>query len=145
MTVIYSEPEVKYSNKASRVNELYYLLKCDAEKNKMVEQLIIEREAAIKDAYNFTYGVVKWDIDQFNYPSRTENVVEEILALKEYYQKRIMRCEIKHKRFKEILEQIPFNDAEVLLKAFCSPLEVDVKEVKKVIRSNIHVVGKYYT
>lgn len=145
MTIIVTKPEIASSPIRSRVNELLYSLENDAKKNKEVERLLIEKKEAIDDAYNFSYGVTLWDENDRWMVNDTHHIACEIIALKSNYEKRIKRCRIRHKRFKTIIDQLPQTDAETLTKAFCTDIEVDEQDVKKVIRKHLKYLEQFYS
>lgn len=144
LAIVVTKPEIALSQIRSRVNELLFSLQNDAQKNSEVERLLIEKEEAIEEAYNFSYGITLWDKNQPWMVNDTQYIACEIIALKDYYDKRIKHCRIKHKRFKDIIDQLPQQDAEVLIKAFCTSLEVDEQEVKRVIRKHFKLIQSYY-
>lgn len=144
LAIIVTKPEVAFSSKRAQVNELLYSLGSDAKKNEMAEQLLIERDLEIEAAYDFSYGVAMIDpLDRW-YTSDTFHIVSEINAIKERYAKRIKRCRIRHERFKSIVEELSQEDAETFIRAFCTDLEVDEQDVKKIIRKHLKLIKSFY-
>lgn len=144
MTIVIVKPEKLGSVQRARVNELLYCLKCDAQKSKELEQLIKERDYEIANAYRFSYGVVNLDSTEPDICYDPFYLVSEIISLKERYAKRIQRFKIRHKRFKDVLDVLPAGDAEVLMKALCTSIEVDEREVKKVIKKHFNLIKGFY-
>lgn len=144
MAIIIVEPEKASSRIRSQINELLYLLQTDAQKNREIELLIRERDVAIREAYNFTYGVVTWDREEFSFIKDVSTLAGEAIAIRERYEKRLKRCTVKHKRFKTIVDNLLPNERETFLKAFCTDIEVDGREVKLIIKKYYTVINRYY-
>lgn len=144
LAIIVTKPEIAHSIQRARVNELLYSLGSDAKKNEFVEQLIIERDREIEAAYEFSYGVAILDPTDRWYTSDTFNIVSEIIALKERYAKRIKRCRVRHKRFKRIIAMLPEKDSDILARAFCTSIEVDERDVKRVIQKHFKLIKSFY-
>lgn len=144
MMIVVTKPEVASSRLRETINELLYSLQLDAKRNEELERLLIERDREITAAYQFSYGVATLDDSEGRLISSTHHIACEIIALKERYAKRIKRCRIRHKRFKDILEQLPTNDAETLATALCTSIEVDERDVKKVIRNHLKLIKSFY-
>jgi hypothetical protein len=144
LAIIITKPEIAFSNQRAQVNELLYSLGSDAKKNEVVERLLLERDQEIEAAYEFSYGVAMLDpIDRW-YSSDTFNIVSEIIALKERYAKRIRRCKVRHERFNSIVKGLPSEDAETFIRAFCTDLEVDERDVKAIIRKHYKFLASFY-
>lgn len=144
MAIIVTKPEIAKSRMRSHINELLYLLQTDAQKNREIELLIRERDAAIKEAYNFTYGIVTLNPEEFSFIKDVSTLAGEAIAIRERYEKRLRRCTVKHKRFKTIVNQLSNQERETFLKAFCTDIEVDEQEVKRIIRKHSASIGRYY-
>ena len=144
LAIIVTKPEKAFSNLRAQVNELVYSLGNDAKKNEMAEQLLIERDREVEAAYDFSYGVAMMDSLDRWYTSDTFHIVSEIIAIKERYAKRIQRCRIRHKRFYSIVEQLSPEEAETFIRAFCTNLEVDEQDVKRIIRKHLKLIQSYY-
>lgn len=144
LAIIITKPEIAFSSQRAHVNELLYSLGSDAKKNEVAEQLLIERDRAVEAAYDFSYGVAMMDpLDRW-YTSDTFHIVSEIIAIKKRYAKRMRRCKIRHERFNSIVEELPQGDAETFIRAFCTDLEVDERDVKLIIRKNIKLIKSFY-
>lgn len=144
LAIIVTKPEVAFSSLRAQVNELLYSLGNDAKKNRLAEQLLIERDREIEVAYDFSYGIAMIDpLDRW-YTSDTFHIVSEIIAIKERYAKRIKRCRIRHKRFKSIVEELSPEEAQTFIRAFCTDLEVDEQDVKKIIRKHLKLIKSFY-
>lgn len=144
LAIIVTKPEVAFSSQRAQVNELLYSLGSDAKKNEMAEQLLIERDQAVEAAYDFSYGVAMMDpLDRW-YTSDTFHIVSEIITIKKRYSKRIRRCRIRHERFNSIVEELSQEDAETFIRAFCTDLEVDERDVKLIIRKYLKLIQSFY-
>lgn len=144
MTIVVTKPEVASSTIRTAINEVLFSMQLDAQRNEELERLLIERDIAVKEAYRFSYGVVVMDKMEVPIISDTYFVACEVIALKERYAKRIRRCKLRHKRFKDILTQLPLSDSETLAKALCTSIEVDERDVKKVIRKHLKFMQSFY-
>lgn len=144
MAIIVVKPELAKSRKRAQINELLYLLKTDAQKNREIERIIRERDAAIADAYSFTYGCTTWDINEFSYIKDVATLAGEVIAVRERYVKRLKRCTVKHRRFKTIVDQLPTKERETFLKAFVTDIPVDEKDVKDIIKKHFAMINRYY-
>ena len=144
LAIIVTKPEIATSTLRTCVNELLYSLSIDAQRNKQIEQLMIERDLEVATAYDFNYGTAMMDpLDRW-YTSDVFYIASEIISLKERYSKRIRRCQVRHERFKSIVEELPQGDAEVFLRAFSTDLEVDEQDVKLIIRKHLKLIKSFY-
>lgn len=144
MAIIVTKPEIAHSSIRTKVNELLYCLQVDAKRNKAIEELLIEKDIAIRDAYKFSFGTRSYEEGVPGSRSDPFYHVVNIIALKECYEKRINRYRLKHARFHTIVEHLPFGDKETLIRAFCTSLEVDEQDVKEVIRKHLKYIESVY-
>ncbi|MEK4128543.1 hypothetical protein NYE67_02625 [Solibacillus sp. FSL W8-0474] len=144
MAIIVTKPEIAHSSIRTKVNELLYCLQVDAQRNKAIEELLIEKDNAIRELYKFSFGTRSYEEGVPGSRSDPFYHVVNIIALKEWYEKRINRYRLKHERFHTILEHLPFGDKETLIRAFCTTLEVDEKDVKEVIRKHLKYIESVY-
>ena len=144
MTIIAVKPEKAYSKVRAQINELMYLLQIDARMDREIERIIVQRDAAIEEAYSFTYGVTTWDHNEFSYTKDVPTLACEVIAIKERYEKRLRRCEIKNKRFKTILSLLSREEQDTLLKAFCTDIEVDECDLKRIIKKHLNTINHYF-
>lgn len=124
-----------------------YCIKRDAQRNREVEQIMMERDIEVREAYRFSYGVAITDEMVERTPTSTEFVATNIIALKERYAKRIRRCKLRHRRFERLVQEvreISENDADTLIKAFCTTIEVDERDVKAILRMHIPLLKNLY-
>ena len=91
MAIIVVKPEKAYSKIRAQINELLYLLKTDAQMKREIERIIIERDAAIEEAYSFTYGITRWIRDEVIFVSDVPTLACDVIAIKERYKKRLRR------------------------------------------------------
>lgn len=144
LAIIVIKPEVAYSSLRAKVNELLYCLKMDAQRNETIEKLLIEKDIAIREAYEFSFGVRSYEEGVPGSTSDPFFHVVNIIAIKERYAKRIQRYRLKHERFHTIVNFLPSDDKETLVRAFCTELEVDERDVKRAIRKHIKIIEQYY-
>ena len=144
MAIIVTKPEIAQSSIRAKVSELLYCLQVDAQRNKSIERLLIEKDIAIREAYRFSFGTRSYEEGVPGSTSDPFTHVVNILALKERYAKRIQRYRLKHERFHTIVEHIPIEDKETLVRAFCTDLEVDERDVKRVIRKHMDYIESIY-
>lgn len=144
MAIIVTKPEIAHSPIRTKVSELLYCLKVDAQRNKSIERLLIEKDIAIREAYEFSFGVRSYEEGVPGTSSDPYFHVLNIIALKERYEKRINRYRLKHERFHIIVEHLPIEDKETLIRAFCTDLEVDEQDVKSVIRKHLKYIESVY-
>ena len=144
MAIIVVKPEIAYSTMRGQVNELLYLLQTDAQMNREIERIRVERDAAIKEAYSFTYGITRWNRDGFNFISDVPTLACDVIAIKERYEKRLRRCAVKHRRFKTVIDNLSTEERETFLKVFCTDIEVDERDVKRIIKKHFSTINYYY-
>lgn len=144
VVIIVVKPEIAYSKVRAQINELLYLLQTDAQMDREIKRIIIERDAAIEEAYSFTYGITTWDQNEFNFIKDVPTLASEVIAIKERYEKRLRRCTVKHKRFKTIIDHLNIEEQETFLKTFCSDIEVDERDVKRIIKKHLVTINRYY-
>lgn len=116
----------------------------DAQRNKTIERLLIEKDIAIREAYQFSFGVRSYEEGVPGCTSDPFVHVVNIIAIKERYAKRIQRYRLKHERFHTIVNLLPSEDKETLVRAFCTDLIVDEQDVKRTIRKHLKVIEQYY-
>lgn len=144
MAIIVTRSEIAHSAMRSKVNELLYCIKVDAQRNKAIERLLIEKDMAIRQSYEFSFGIPSYEEGE---PGSTSDVfyhVTNILAVQERYNKRIQRYRLKHERFHTIVEHLPVEDKETLVRAMCTNLPVDERDVKRVIRKHLKCIESVY-
>lgn len=146
MTIVVIKPDTVYSPTKDLINDLIISLQLDAKRNEQLERLIIERDEEVANCYDFSYGCAKWgdQSDSHPYTTGTDTIAINIIALKDYYAKRIRKCQIRHARFKALLEELPDEDSEILAKAFCTDISVDERDVKKVIKKHLPLIEDRY-
>lgn len=144
MAIIVTKPEIAHSSIRAKINELLICLQMDAQRNKTIERLLIEKDDAIREAYRFSYGVRMLEEGVPGCTSDPFTHVVNIIAIKERYAKRIQRYRLKHERFHTIVNLLPSDDKETLVRAFCTELEVDERDVKRAIRKHLKVIEQYY-
>lgn len=144
MAIIVTKPEIAHSSIRAKVSELLYCLQVDAQRNKSIERLLIEKDIAIREAYRFSFGTRSYEEGVPGSTSDPFHHVVNILAMKERYEKRINRYRLKHERFHKIVEHLPFDDKETLVRAFCTELEVDEQDVKRIIRKHLKYIESVY-
>lgn len=116
----------------------------DAQRNKTIELLLIEKDIAIRESYRFSFGVRSYEEGVLGCTSDPFAHVLNIMAIKERYAKRIQRYRLKHERFHKVMKRLPSDDKETLVRAFCTELEVDERDVKRAIRKHLKVIEQYY-
>ncbi|MER2057837.1 MAG: hypothetical protein ABTA16_03370 [Niallia sp.] len=144
MAIIVTKPEIAHSSIRAKINELLICLQMDAQRNKTIERLLIEKDEAIREAYRFSFGVRSYEEGVPGCTSDPFTHVVNIIAIKERYAKRIQRYRLKHERFHTIVNLLPSDDKETLVRAFCTELEVDERDVKRAIRKHLKVIEQYY-
>lgn len=144
MAIIVTKPEIAHSPIRAKVSELLYCLQVDAQRNKSIERLLIEKDIAIREAYKFSFGTRSYEEGVPGSTSDPFHHVVNILAIKERYAKRIQRYRLKHERFHTIVEYLPIEDKETLVRAFCTDLEVDERDVKRIIRKHVDYIESVY-
>lgn len=144
MAIIVTKPEIAQSSIRAKINELLVCLQMDAQRNETVEKLLIEKDIAIREAYRFSFGVRSYEEGVLGCTSDPFTHVLNITAIKERYAKRIKRYRLKHERFHTVVNLLPSEDKETLVRAFCTELEVDERDVKRAIRKHIKIIEQYY-
>lgn len=144
MSIVITKPEVAHSSLRAKVNELLYCLQMDAQRNRTIERLLIEKDNEIQEAYRFSYGVRTLEEGAMGCTSDPYYHVVNIIGIEERYTKSINRQKLRHKRFQNIVDVLPSKDKETFVRAFCTSLEVDEREVKQVIRKHLKTIESYY-
>lgn len=144
MTIIITRPEVARSSLRTKVNELLVCMDMDSKRNETIEKLLIEKDAAIQEMYRFSYGVRSYEEGVMGYTSDPFFHTVNIIAIKERYAKRIARYKLKYERFNTIVNLLPSEDKEILIRAFSTDLPVDERDVKNVIRKHLKLIEQYY-
>lgn len=147
MAIVVTKPEIAFSPIRTQINEYMYCIKRDAQRSREVEQIMMERDIEVREAYRFSYGVAMTDEMVERTPTSTEFVAANIIALKERYAKRIRRCKLRHRRFERLVQEVretSENDADTLIKAFCTTIEVDERDVKAILRMHIPLLKNLY-
>ena len=144
MAIVITRPEIASSPLRTRISELMFALQKDAKRNREIEALMVARDYEVDEAYDFSYGVANYDDTNSTCPRDTAYIAIEIIAIKDRYKRLIERCRVRHKRFSDLVEQLPSEDRETLIKAFCTELEVDERDVKRIIRKHLKLIETYY-
>lgn len=144
MVIVITRLDIAQSQKRSKINEILYCLQNDINKIINLPDLIQERDGALEEVYNFSYGVVSYEPNEPGYSGDPYYLATKIIGVKEYYNKRIERILKRDKEINSLLDSLPLEDSQTLRRAFFTAEKVDEIEVKKTIRKHLPKFEEIY-